>query len=111
MVNLGDDDLKEKRGWSQRKIDMLRLALIIGLYIFFIYIAFSMVWTDQQCRYILPTKEPYIINLTDSKLPTLYEFLSKVTISNSSNCTRVTHCYEVLECNVSVDNKCWSEPC
>lgn len=109
MVNLGDDYLKEKRGWSQRKVDILRLALIIGLYIFFIYIAFNMIWTDQQCKYILPTGEPYNINLTDPKLPTLYEFLSKVTISNDSNCSYVTYCYERLTCNYS--NTWDKEPC
>lgn len=112
MVNLGDDYLKEKRGWSQRKVDILRFILIAGLYAFFIYIAFSIVWVEQQCHYILPTGELWSLNLTDPKLPTLYEFLVKTNLSNNTNCTYVTHCEQRLECNFTPPNDtCWVGIC
>ena len=112
MVNLGDNYLIKKRGWSKRKVEILRLILVIGLYIFFIYIAFSVIWIDQQCMFILPTGELWSLNLTDPKLPTLHEFLAKTNLTNGSNCTYVTHCYERLECNYSFnEDPCWAGIC
>lgn len=112
MVSLGDDYLKEKRGWSQRKVDILRLGLIIGLYIFFIYIAFNMVWTDQQCRYLLPNNQIATINLTDPQLPQLNDFLVSV---NLTDCHKELHCSEVWVCNLSnnpvEDPSCWTGIC
>ena len=112
MVTLGDDYLKKKRGWSQRKVDILRLSLAIGLYIFFIYIAYNFIWTDQYCRYLLPTGDIMEINIneTNFSLPPLNEILVFEKLSNDSNCTYVTKCTEVLECNWSprsYDDDCW----
>jgi hypothetical protein len=105
MVTLGDM-LHENRGWSKRKVELLRLSLIIGLYIFFIYIAFNMVWTDQQCKYLLPTGDIISVNLSNPVIPLPDEFLVNVRPS-SSNCSYVTVCHETLTCNVSGD---WSSP-
>lgn len=113
MVNLGDDYLREKRGWSQRKVDILRLGLIIGLYLFFIYIAYNMVWTDQYCRYLLPTGDVMEININESNFtfPSLQDMLVFTKYSNDSNCSYVTHSYKRWECNFTRD---WNEdekPC
>jgi len=111
VVNLGDDYLKEKRGWSQRKVDILRFGLIVGLYIFFIYIASNMVWTDQYCRYLLPTGNVMEININETNftLPPVYELLVFTNYSNNSNCSYVTYCHKILECNYS--NTWDTEPC
>ena len=116
MVNLGDDYLKEKRGWSQRKVDILRLGLIIGLYLFFIYIAYNMVWTDQYCRYLLPTGNTMEININESNftLPPIYELLVFTNYSNESNCSYQMRCSEILVCNFShmIDEEpCWVGIC
>jgi len=110
MVNLGDDYLKEKRGWSQRKVDILRLVLIIGLYLLFIYIAFNMVWTDQQCRMLLPSGDIIQISLKNGSLPPINDIIVQI---NTSNCVYVTQCKEQLVCNITTpiqNEPCWSNP-
>ena len=111
MVNLGDDYLKKKRGWSQRKVDILRFGLIAGLYLFFIYIAFNMVWTDQYCRYLLPTGDVMEININETNFtfPSIHDMLVFTNYSEDSNCSYETTCYERWVCNFSFDD--FEEPC